>query len=58
MRVALLLLSLAACEPALELPERPSEHYVANGAKWLQRDALDRRCGCVGSLPKPGVVRR
>lgn len=52
MRVAALLLLLtAACEPALKLPDRPSERYVASGAKWLQRNPLDRRCGCVGTLP-------
>jgi hypothetical protein len=52
MRVAALLLLLtAACEPALKLPDRPSESYVASGSKWLQRNALDRHCGCVGTLP-------
>jgi len=49
MRVALLLLALTtACEPALKLPDRPSETYVASGAKWLHHSPTDRRCGCVG----------
>ncbi len=52
MRVAWLLLVLVtACEPTLELPDRPSERFIASGAKWLQRSPQDRLCGCVGTLP-------
>jgi len=46
MRVAALLLlwMAAACEPALKLPDRPSESYVASGATWQphHRAAGDR----------------
>jgi len=47
MRVAALLLLLAgACEPALKLPDRPSESYVASGAAWQpHRRALNDRLG-------------
>jgi len=59
MRVAWLvtILTLGACDPALELPDRPTEKFVASGAKWLRREAQDRRCGCVGRLPARPTLR-
>ena len=60
MRVASLLLVLTlatACEPALQVPDRPAEPFVASGAKWAApRAALDPHCGCVGTLPVRGAT--
>jgi hypothetical protein len=63
MRVASLLLVLftaaaatTGCDPALQVPERPTESFVASGAKWMgtaptARPASGPHCGCVGTLP-------
>jgi len=59
MRVASLLLTLltaataTGCDPALQVPERPTEAFVASGAKWTgpARPARGPHCGCVGTLP-------